>query len=358
MKIKTAFVFLVLLLSAIGYAYATTYALPENSGDTVITEYFDDMPFTVAEKDETLLDIAREFELGQMEIVRLNRELDRWDIKKGEVVRIANKRILPDSPHKGITLNLPEYRLYYYPPVSKGQPQQVMSFAIGVGRMDWKTPLGKTSVTKKVKDPSWYPPESIRQEHAEMGDPLPEVVPPGLHNPLGAFALHLNLPGDYRIHGTDIDKIYGIGMQITHGCIRLYPENIEELYNQVSVGTPVYIVKQPVKAGWLDNWLYIEAHPDLEGDELSPEERYDLAMGLIQKANNGIIPDINQVAFDTALKDLTGDPVPIFERIPLPPEEEIMPMNQNEPSNPVPPVDHLRQYQDTSQTNPTQQLKK
>lgn len=334
MKIKHVFVFLVLLLDTVGNVYATTYTLPENSGDTVITEYSDNIPFTLAEKDETLLDVARRFELGQMEIVWLNRDLDRWDIKKGEVVRLANNRILPDSPHRGITLNLPEYRLYYYPPAN-GQFRQVMSFAVGVGRMDWKTPLGKTKVVKKVKDPSWYPPESIRQEHAAMGDPLPEVVLPGPHNPLGAYALYLNLPGDYRIHGTDIDKIYGIGMQITHGCVRLYPEDIEELYHQVSVGTPVYIVNQPIKVGWLDNWLYIEALPDLEGDERLPAERYKQAMELIQKANNGIIPEIDQKALDTALKALTGVPVPIFERIPMP-VEELMPTNQNDPLKSVP----------------------
>jgi len=145
--------------------------------------------------------------------------------------------------------------------------------------------------------------------------------------------LYLALPGEYRIHGTDIDKIYGIGMQITHGCVRMYPENIEELYEMVSVGTPVYIVKQPIKVGWLDNVLYVEAHPDLEGEETTLDQRFAVALRLIQKANNTSrdgayaasqpgagaaqeMPDFDQKALNQALTELRGDPVAIYERLP------------------------------------------
>lgn len=313
MKIPALLTVSLVLAAGAGNAFATLYTLPPNSGDTVITQYHDDVPLTRVEQDETLLDVARRFLLGQTEIVRLNQDLDRWHIKKGEVVRLSNKRILPDTPHVGITLNISEYRMYYYP---SDQPGTVMSFAHGVGRQDWKTPLGKTSVARKVKDPSWHPPESIRREHAANGDPLPEIVPPGPHNPLGAYALYLNLPGEYRIHGTDIDKIYGIGMQITHGCVRMYPEDIAQLYQSVAVGTPVYIVKQPVKVGWLDNTLYIEAHPDLEGEEMTKDQRYGLALSLIQNANNHELPDFDQVLLNEALNKLEGDPVAIYERLP------------------------------------------
>ncbi|MFZ2724707.1 MAG: L,D-transpeptidase family protein [Methylococcaceae bacterium] len=312
MNIRPYFTGLVLLAS-VSTAQATTYSMPPN-GDNVITEFSDNMPLTRADQDETLLDVARRFLMGQMEVVRLNQDLDRWHVKQGEIVRISNRRILPDSPHEGITLNISEYRMYYYP---KGQSGVVKSFAHGVGRQDWKTPLGKTSVARKVKDPAWHPPESIRREHAANGDPLPEIVPPGPHNPLGAYALYLNLPGEYRIHGTDIDKIYGIGMQITHGCVRMYPEDISELYQTVDVGTPVYIVKQPIKVGWLNNKLYIEAHPDLEGEEMSQDERYALALSLIQKATNSLdLPEFDQATLNKALKDLDGDPVAIYERLP------------------------------------------
>jgi L,D-transpeptidase ErfK/SrfK len=313
MKIHTLFAGSLLLLAVVGNVHAAAYQLPATRGDTVVASSTGDTLSITIDHDQTLLDVARQFNLGQAEIVTLNPKLDRWLIKKDTVVRLPNRRILPDTPHEGITLNIAEYRMYYYPP---NQPGTVRSFAHGIGRQDWQTPLGKTTVAKKVKDPSWHPPESIRREHAANGDPLPEVVPPGPNNPLGAYALYLNLPGDYRIHGTDVDKIFGIGMQITHGCVRMYPEDIEFLYNSVPLGTSVYIVKQPIKVGWLNNTLYIEAHPDLEGEEKSQDERYAGALALIQKANNGELPEFDQVALNQALKDLDGTPVPLYERLP------------------------------------------
>jgi L,D-transpeptidase ErfK/SrfK len=332
MNIRTLFACSLALLAIGGNAFATTYTLPPTSGDTVVTEFPDGVPLTRAEQNETLLDVARNFLLGQEEVVRLNQDVDRWLVKKGEIVRLPNKRILPDSPHSGITLNISEYRMYYYP---ENQTDKVMSFAHGVGRQDWKTPLGKTSIARKIKDPSWHPPESIRREHAANGDPLPAIVPPGPHNPLGAYALYLNLPGEYRIHGTDIDKINGIGMQITHGCVRMYPEDIEVLYNSVAVGTPVYLVKQPIKVGWLDNVLYVEAHPDLEGEEMTQDQRYTVALALIQKANNQEIPDFDQKALNETLKKLDGDPTPIYERLP-PLEEAPVTVSEVEPPVPAP----------------------
>ena len=326
MKIRTLFASSLLLLAVVGNAYATTYKLPEISGDRVVASSTGETVTLTVEHDQTLLDVARRFNLGQTEIVTLNPGIDRWLVKKGTVVRLPNRRILPDSPHEGLTLNISEYRMYYYP---ADQPGTVKSFAHGVGRQDWQTPLGRTTVIKKVKDPAWHPPESIRREHAANGDPLPAIVPPGPNNPLGAYALYLNLPGDYRIHGTDVDKIFGIGMQITHGCVRMYPEDIEALYRSVPVGASVYIVKQPVKVGWLNNTLYVEAHPDLEGEEKTQDQRYAIALELIQKANKGELPEFDQVALNKALKDLDGTPVPLYER--LPPLEEEIPALEPEP---------------------------
>jgi L,D-transpeptidase ErfK/SrfK len=326
MKIHTLFACSLLMFAVVGNAYAITYNLPETSGDRLVVSSEGETASITVAHDQTLLDVARQFNLGQSEIVTLNPKLDRWLIKTGTVVRLPNRRILPDTPHEGITLNIAEYRMYYYP---ANQPGIVRSYAHGIGRQDWQTPLGRTTVAKKVKDPAWHPPESIRREHAANGDPLPAVVPPGPNNPLGAYALHLALPGEYRIHGTDVDKIYGIGMQITHGCVRMYPEDIEALYNSVPVGTPVYIVKQPIKVGWLNNTLYIEAHPDLEGEEKTQDERYALALALIKKANNGELPEFDQVPLNQALKDLDGTPVPLYER--LPPLEEELPSAQPAP---------------------------
>jgi L,D-transpeptidase ErfK/SrfK len=328
MNIRALFSCTILLSLMGGYAQATTYAMPKNANDSVITQYPDGVPLTRADQNETLLDVARRFQLGQTEIVRLNPDVDRWLVKKGEIVRLSNHRILPDTPHNGITLNIAEYRMYYYPPTKKGEaPSQVMSFAHGVGRMDWKTPLGKTKVARKIMNPEWHPPESIRREHAANGDPLPVVVPAGPHNPLGTRAFYLDLPGEYRIHGTDIDKINGIGMQITHGCVRMYPKDVEELYDLVAVGTPVYIVKQPIKVGWLDNVLYVEAHPDLEGEETTLDQRFSAALRLIEKANNNqTISEIDQAALNKALKQQSGEPIAIYERLPSLSELSSMPV--------------------------------
>lgn len=305
-----------------GNVMATTYQLPITPGDTVVEMFPEGNATTMITQDETLLDVALRYTLGQTEIIKLNPKIDRWLIKKGQVVRLPNRRVLPDTPHNGITLNISEFRMYYYPP---GKTGEVMSFAHGIGRQDWKTPLGKTTVIRKIKDPSWHPPESIRREHAAMGDPLPETVPPGPHNPLGTRALYLNLPGEYRIHGTDVDKIYGIGMQITHGCVRMYPEDVETLYDVVPVGTTVHIVKQPIKVGWLNNVLYVEAHPDLEGEEMGQEQRYAVALNLIRKATQEEMPEIDQKALNQALKDLDGEPVAIYERVPVMETQDALP---------------------------------
>jgi L,D-transpeptidase ErfK/SrfK len=199
--------------------------------------------------------------------------------------------------------------------------------------MDWKTPLGKTKVARKIMNPEWHPPESIRREHAANGDPLPVVVPAGPHNPLGTRAFYLDLPGEYRIHGTDIDKINGIGMQITHGCVRMYPKDVEELYDLVAVGTPVYIVKQPIKVGWLDNVLYVEAHPDLEGEETTLDQRFSAALRLIEKANNNqTISEIDQAALNKALKQQSGEPIAIYERLPSLSELSSVPVQESAPA--------------------------
>lgn len=334
MKIRVPFAFSVLFLFS-STSFATVYNLPEKARDSVIAEYPNEIAVTRAEQNETLLDVARRFSLGQVEIIRLNQDLDRWLIKKDQMITLPNKRVLPDSPHVGITLNIAEYRMYYYSPNGK-----VYSFAHGVGRQDWKTPLGRTTIQKKVKDPVWRPPESIRREHAANGDPLPEVVPAGIHNPLGAYALYLNLPGDYRIHGTDIDKIFGIGMQITHGCVRMYPEDIDQLYHLVSEGTPVHIVKQPIKVGWLNNVLYVESHPDLEGEETTLDQRLASTLALIQKANNYELPQYDEATLKETLEKQNGNPTAIYERVISPEEEaaEALSLQESEVPEIAPPV--------------------
>jgi L,D-transpeptidase ErfK/SrfK len=208
-------------------------------------------------EDDVLPDIARHFGLGYNDISIANSAVSPWTPKPSSRILLPVQFILPDSPHKGIVLNLANMRLFYYP---KKQPDQVYTFPVGIGRQGWNTPMGLTSIVAKDANPSWYVPESIHREHAEKGDTLPKVVGSGPDNPLGLYAMRLGIPG-YLIHGTN--KPYGIGMQISHGCVQLYPEDIEVLFKKATVGMPVHIIHQPYLAAWHQNMLYLEAHDPL-----------------------------------------------------------------------------------------------
>ncbi len=303
--------FLFLLLCASQMVLAGVYSYPENLPDRLIKDEIEEAHYTLARYEDTLLDIARNFDLGQNEILLANPNVDRWMPGEKTRVRIPNQRLLPDTPHDGLTLNLPEYRLYYYPKPVKGGMRKVMTHPISIGRLDWDTPLGKTRIIEKKRNPTWTPPQSIKEEHAAQGEILPDVVPAGPDNPLGLFALRLAVPG-YLIHSTN--KPYGVGMRVSHGCIRMYPEDIEKIFPIIKTGTPVYIVNQAIKVGWSGSRLLIEVYPELEGKELSYQERLEIALNLIEKENNQILPVVNGGALKQALLQSNGIPVVIFER--------------------------------------------
>lgn len=248
-----------LLLSCAGVAQAQTFTLPP-PGDDVVGE----VRSVEARYEDTLLDLARHNNLGYEEIELANPGVDPWLPGVGTIVVLPNRFILPPVPREGIVLNVPEMRLYYYPKPRAGQPAVVVTYPVSVGRMDWKTPIGVTKVVAKDANPSWSVPETIRAEHAANGDFLPKVVPPGPDNPLGLFAMRLGING-YLIHGTNNPN--GLGMRVTHGCMRLYPDDIKALFKMVPVGTPVRIVNLPFKAGWHAGKLYLEAHPPLHEDK-------------------------------------------------------------------------------------------
>ncbi|HSH48470.1 MAG TPA: L,D-transpeptidase family protein, partial [Halomonas sp.] len=213
-----------------------------------------------AKRDDTLIDIGHRHGIGYEAMVRANPDVSVWYPGEGTEVTVPGQFILPDAPREGVVVNVAEMRLYYYPPDKK----QVETYPIAVGRMDWKTPLGKTTITEKVKNPSWVPPQSIRKEHAEAGDPLPAVVPPGPDNPMGTRKMRLGIPG-YLIHGTN--KPDGVGMRVTHGCIRMLPEHIEDLFPRLPLGTTVRLVNESFKLGWSDGVLYVQAYPYLDDEE-------------------------------------------------------------------------------------------
>lgn len=237
-------------------AQAEQFELPPDDNDVVGA-----LTVVAARADETLLDLARRHGLGYEDIVRANPEVDTWLPGEGTEVLLPTRYVLPPGPRKGVILNLAEYRMYYFPEPKDGEPAIVMTYPMSIGRMDWETPLGLTRIISKVRSPTWYPPESVRAEHAADGDPLPRIVPPGPKNPLGAFAMRLGLPG-YLIHSTN--RPAGVGMRVTHGCIRMFPEDIRFLFDQVSVNTPVRIINEPVKVGWHGDELVMEVHRALE----------------------------------------------------------------------------------------------
>jgi L,D-transpeptidase ErfK/SrfK len=205
-------------------------------------------------------------------LIRVNPDLDPWLPGAGKQVLIPGRHILPPGPHEGIVVNLPEHRLYYYPKRKAGAPLEVITYPVGIGKMDWRTPLGLTHVSQKEKDPVWTPPKSIRAEHALAGDPLPARVLPGPKNPLGRYAMRLAVgDGTYLIHGTN--NPIAVGMPVTHGCIRMYPDDVAALFPLIPVGTPVRLVNEPVKVAWIGGELLLEAHPpvDAEGQSITPD---------------------------------------------------------------------------------------
>lgn len=218
--------------------------------------------YIVAEED-TLLDIARAHGLGYVEIRAANPEIDPWAPVPGSRVILPKKRILPRVAQEGIIVNLGEMRLYYFPRPGA----EPLTFPIGVGREGLDTPLGQTTVVRKRENPSWYPTPRMREENPN----LPAVIPPGPANPLGTHALYLGWP-TFLIHGTN--RPWGVGRRISSGCIRMYPEQVIDFYAQVPNGTKVTVIDQSIMLAWLEDGLYLQAHPsksqsyqiDLEGE--------------------------------------------------------------------------------------------
>lgn len=279
----------------------------ETADQTVIGE--PQIVFTRAE--DTFSDLAREYGLGYDELVAANPGIDPWLPGEQTAVLLPTQYVLPEPPYEGVVLNVAAKRLFYFPDVEPGEPVQVMTYPIGIGRVGWETPLGRAKVVAKATDPVWYVPWSVQQEHREAGDPLPAVVPPGPDNPLGRHVLQLDMPG-YLIHGTN--QPYGVGMRVSHGCVRLYPENIELLYSLVDIGESVRIVNSPFLVGHRGGDVYFEGHAPLEDDSVSPEERLETLIA----ANAGRVPlfadsEVRDFARSLA-SDGQGIPVRLGER--------------------------------------------
>ena len=232
--------------------------------DAVIGE----LQLTKVEGEDTFSDIARRFNLGYEELVRANPGVDPWLPGEGREIVLPTQFVLPNAPREGLVINLAQLRVFYYPKVAEGvaegEPVTVITHPIGIGKVGWSTPEGSTKVVSKTRNPTWFPPASVRKEHREAGDPLPAKVPPGPDNPLGVHMMTLGWPS-YLIHGTN--KPYGVGMRSSHGCMRFYPEDIAQLYDNIPVGTKVTVVNQPLVLGWHRDAMYLQAFPVLEDDQ-------------------------------------------------------------------------------------------
>jgi L,D-transpeptidase ErfK/SrfK len=292
------------VLLAAGTAAAESFPLPGDGGDLI-----GDPRSTLARHEDTLIDIAREHGLGYEEIVNANPGVDPWLPGAGVSVELPKRRLLPMAPREGIVINLPEHRLYYFPKSGRDETPVVWSYPVSIGKMDWNTPLGSTRIVQKIKAPTWTPPKSVREEHAKRGDILPAVVPAGPNNPLGLFAMRLGIPGGaYLIHGTN--RPAGVGMQVTHGCMRLYPEDVEELFAMVAVNTPVRIVNQPFKLGWQDGQLWVEVHPALQEDTVEPPTLTDLTRLVVDATRESLTP-VDWTRVQRAFAEARGMPVAV-----------------------------------------------
>ena len=263
----------------------------------------------IARFEDTLLDIARRFGMGLAELRLANPGVDTWLPGEGTAVRLPSRFILPQVPRSGLVVNVAEMRIYYYP----DDRSVVRTWPISIGRVGWETPLGETSIVRKKAYPTWYPPESIRREAAMSGDPLPRVVGPGPDNPLGTHALYLGFP-QYLIHGTN--KPFSIGMRVSHGCVRMYPEDIVELYELVERATPVTLVHQGVKAGWSGDELYLEVHPDIgvPAERARPSMTEVVSSLIVATSESGIPVDLDWKRIEETLATANGVPVAVASR--------------------------------------------
>ncbi|GBU09132.1 L,D-transpeptidase linking Lpp to murein [Gammaproteobacteria bacterium] len=300
-KISTTVACILLSSQLAGLSIAAQYPMPPEGVDLV-----GEITIAYPRYEDTLLEIGERYEMGFDELKWANPNVNTWVPGANTPVIIPAQYILPKGVREGIVLNIPEMRAYYFPK----DKQSVYIYPVSVGRMDWKTPLGKSYVTAKQKDPAWYPPESIQREHLEDGrGVLGKYVAPGPNNPLGQHVLRLSLPS-YLLHGTNDSD--GIGMRVTHGCMRFFPKNIEELYNIVPLKTSVYIINQPVKIGWDGERLMIETNPTLEEDNLSKADVVNIAHELLISYQNDESIELNDIKIiDIAIEQMSGIPVQI-----------------------------------------------
>ncbi len=288
-------------MTATQYVLALTFPLP-NGGSTVVGKIQAMQTIT----GDSIVSLARRYDMGITELLEANPDAHLDQIYHPQQVFILPSQfILPNAPHRGIVINLAELRLYFY----DLQKKEVITFPIGIGRQGWESPLGTTSILRKKADPTWRPTQHILQARLKDGVVLPKKVPPGPANPLGPYALYTAIP-TILIHGSNDPS--GVGRRSSSACFRLQPEAIESLYPLVPIGSPVTIVNQPIKIGWLGNDLYLEIHIPLEDQLIQhPEQLQEKMHQLVKKTIAKKQVKVDWSTADKAVIEQRGYPVKI-----------------------------------------------
>lgn len=302
MRIQTIsmiFCFSICWAAFISQAQSATYAI---NGDVV-----GEVQHYSVKPKEDLYVIARRFDIGIVELLSANPDVNVWKPKAGTNLTIPTSYILPSEQREGIIINLSELRLFYFP-----DEAHVMTFPIAIGRKDWETQQGTTKIIRKREHPTWTPPDSIREENPD----LPDVIPAGIDNPLGNYAMSLGWP-NYVIHGTN--KPYSVGKRASHGCIRLYPEDIEKLFAAVKLGAKVMVIDKAYKLGWQGNKLFLELLPTQEQTDIIARSKIPTYLDIPEI--HGIIREyseentgIDWQAVDDEIKKRSGIPIIIANK--------------------------------------------
>ncbi|MDX1756320.1 MAG: L,D-transpeptidase family protein [Marinobacter sp.] len=258
--------------------------------------------------EDTFAEIGNRLSLGYLELVKANPGVDPWLPGEGTTITLPRQYVMPEAPREGIVVNLAEYRLYYF------RDDGVEVYPVGVGTEENPSPLTNATVKMSLESPAWYPPASIRAEYEASGDYLPRMIPPGPDNPLGPYALLLSEAG-YLIHGTN--KRFGVGMQVSHGCFRMYNEDISFLANQVAKGTSVRIIHQPVKVGVNGDEIWLEVHrPKEKYHEADREQLWQAVSARLEQLRETMPNvEIQRQAVESAVDQGDGIPRLIGERL-------------------------------------------
>ena len=290
----------VLILSLVGVnqrVVSSSFELPQD-GSTVVGR----VRVLAPSSDNTLVDIARHFNLGHHEIIGANPGVNVWLPGVGVDVVVPGQFILPPKPWEGVVINIPQRRLFYFPEAEEGQAPQVMTFPVSIAREGWSTPLGLTQVIAKHKDPAWFVPSSIRKEKFEEGElDFPTYFPPGPNNPMGMLAIQIGFPGIF-IHGTN--RPWGVGMRVSHGCLHLYPEDAALLFPTIKAGTSVRVIDQPFLVGVLGDRLLMTSYKPISeyGETDSAFTRAVIALAPYIRQRS----DENKLIYDVEWKKVDG----------------------------------------------------